>query len=230
MPKLLRLSGLAFGLLAFALSAAAQEDHRISLSVVKRTVGQPTAKTAAGDERGRVQALFITVQNGSSHGVPEGVLRWTAVVRKTYGDSYKYSGTEPLKALRSFQSVEIQCGSFEIDSHVGAASIERDRIDYEVVVLHEGKETASTVSTTTFAALAGKAQPMTAMAEAPDAKPAKRPAEAPAKDAKPGMPAAVGAEKMPAQNPAPPVAEPPPVPQQKFDFFNLGGKTAPKAN
>ncbi|MEO6784867.1 MAG: hypothetical protein ABI318_01935 [Chthoniobacteraceae bacterium] len=240
MPRLTRIAEIAACLLLSALGCMADDMPRVSLTVSKRTIVQPTAKTPAGAEKGRVQALIVLVENSSSHSLPEGQIRWTAVVRKAGGGSLKYTGTEVLKPLRSFQSAEIQCGAFEIDSRLGATAVERDRIDYDLVLLHNEKESARTFSVSNFAALAEKAEPVTREPDAAapkvanneeDPVPGKRKRELPA------AAAIIGAEKIPPQKPAMPVAEiakpveePPPVPQQKFDFFNLGGKKAPAAN
>lgn len=240
MPRLTRIAGIAVCLIFPALCCLADDKPRVTLTVSKRTIGQPTLKTATGVENGRAQTLSVLVENSSSRPLPEGLLRWTAVVRKLSGGSFKYSGTEVVKPLRSFQSAEIQCGPFEIDSRpsVMTTIIERDRIDYELVLLHNEKESARTISVSNFAALAEKAEPMPGAAglaapfapRNPDFPPRRK-----RDDEKPAQPAIIGAEKMPPVKPAIPVAEiakpanePPPVPQQKFDFFNLGGKTAPK--
>ena len=240
MPKLPRFVGIASCLLLSAFSGLADDKPRVALTVSKRTIAQPSVRTAAGEETGRRQTLSVVVENLSSRASPEGSLRWTAVVRKVAGGSYKYSGTEVLPPLRAFRSAEIQCGVFEISAVQGVASIERDRIDYEMVVLHDERESGRTVSTSTFAALTQKAEAVAKVGENGqqnndnDEQAPKKP-----KDEKPAAPATVGAEKMPPQKPAipvanvakptaKPVAEPPPPPSvQPVDFFNLGGKKAP---
>jgi hypothetical protein len=232
MSRLPHIAGIVCCLLLPALRCTGEDKLRVSLSVSKRTIVQPTEKSLAGDEKGRVQALIVVAENLSSHALPEGSLRWTAVVKKVSGGSLKYTGTQTLKPLHSFQSAEIQCGAFEIESRPGATAIERDRIDYELILLHNERETTRTASTANFAALAEKAQP--AVADPEPAKVAKIEEDPAANIPKPAGPAPIGAEKMPRQKPALPVAEivkpadePPPVPQQVFDFFNLAGKTAP---
>lgn len=221
-------------LLLPALCCMGEDKPRVSLTVSKRTIVQPTEKTAAGDEKGRVQALSVVAENLSSRALPAGSLRWTVVVKKVSGGLLKYSGTEVLKPLRSFQSAEIQCGAFDIESRPGATAIERDRLDYELVLLHNERETTRTVSTASFAVLAEKAQPV--VAEPDPAKVAKNDSDAAGKIPKPADPAGASVEKMPPPKPTPAVAEivkpadePPPVPQQAFDFFNLSGKKAPAA-
>ena len=135
-----------------------------------------------------------------------------------------------LKPIRSFQSAEIPCGSFEIDSRQGLTGIERDRIDYEVVLLHGEKESARAVSVSNFAALAEKAVATTWEADELVPKAAKPPEEPAVKKPtgeKPAVTDGLSAEPMAPRKPGAGAAEFPPVPQQKFDFFNLGGKKTP---
>ena len=183
-----------------------------------------------------MQTLVVSVTNQSIRALPAGEIHWTAVVRKYGSELLKHSGKAELPPLVSFKAAEISCGSFDVGTRLGLTGVERDRIDYEIAILHGGKETCRTASVTNFAALAEKAQSMNNEAGADEPKVAKIPEEpAPKKPENPIQPAIIGAEKMPPQRPALPVAEikpaaePPPVPQQKFDFFNLGGKKGPEA-
>jgi len=234
-PWLLRIAGFALSLLFPALACSADDKPRVSIAVTKKSAGRPISKSAAGVETGRTQALFAVVENSSVRTFPEGSLRWTAVVRKSSGGMLKYSGAESVKSLRSFQSVEIPCGLFEIDTRPGTMSRDRDRIDFEMVYVVEENEIVRTSSTANFAVLAQKAQSVFPEAEPgamkpEDAAPRKRPAEE-----KPAMPPLIGAEKMPPKKPALPAAEITrpadalPPPNQPFDFFNLRGKMAPAA-
>jgi hypothetical protein len=124
-----------------------------------------------------------------------------------------------------------------VDARQTGTTVERDKIDYEVVISHAGKETYRTTSVSNFAVLAAAAQPMGKQEDAP-AGTADGTAIAPA--VKPAEPVGADAGKMLPQKPATPAAEVaktpgetmpaiPPVPQQSFDFFNLGGKKAPEA-
>jgi hypothetical protein len=238
MPILMRFASIAGCLLLSLVCCGAAEGKRVLVTVNKRTIGRVGGKTVAGEEASRLQTLVVSVTNQSIRALPAGEVQWTAVVRKSGSDSLKYSGKGELPPLVSFKSAEVSCGPFDVESRVAATGIERDRIDYEIAILHEGKETYRTASVSNFAALAEKAQSVTNEAPADEPKVAKIP-EDPVpktpKEEKPAQPAIIGAEKMPHQKPAIPVAEtklpvePPPVPQQKFDFFNLDGKRPPAA-
>lgn len=234
MPHLQRMIGIACCVLFSALSGLADEKPRVSLTVAKKTITPPVGKTSSGEERGRMQTLVVAVGNLSIAALPGGTVRWTAVVRKVYGGSSKYSGTAVLKPLRSFKSEEMQCGAIEIDTRQGATAVERDRLDYEVVVFHNEKESARVASVTNFAMLADKAEDVTTQNEvtAPNiAATRKDPDRKKAKEEKPAEIPLVAAEKMMPPKPVAPIleiskplTEPPPESQPPFDFFNLGGK------
>ena len=240
-PRLLQTVLFALCALFPALACLADDKPRVTITVTKKSVGRPASKSVAGAETGRPQSLFAAVENLSIRTLPEGSLRWTAVVRKYSGGMLKYSGTESVKSLRSFQSVEIPCGLFEIDTRPGATSLERDRIDFEVVYVVEENEIVRTSNATNFAVLAQKAQPMTPEAEPAAMKPEDAAAPKLPAEEKPAMPPLIGAEKMPPTKPALPAAEiirpaeitkpadALPPPNQPFDFFNLRGKKAPAA-
>lgn len=222
---ILRLAGC---LLLLASVAPAQEKLRVNLSVSKKTIEQPVRKFNSGEERGRMQTLVVSVENNSTRELPEGTIRWSALVRKTYGSSYRYSGTATVKPLRSFQSAEVQCGAFDIDTRTGYGSVERDRIDYDVTLLHNEKETTRVASVSKFSLLAEKAHPasreddMEMRRRAAESKPAALPPPTTEK-VMPEKPA------VPAPETTRSVAELPPVPQGNFDFFNLAGKKTPEA-
>lgn len=232
MPTLTRIASFAGCFLLALLCCRAADTNRVMVTVSKKTIGKLGGKTAP------VQTLAVSVTNQSIRALPAGEIQWTAVLRKYGTELLKYSGKVELPPLVSFKSAEIPCGSFDVETRLGLTGVERDRIDYEIAILHGGKETYRTASVSNFSALAEKAQSMTNEAGADGPKVAKIPAEPAPKKPKDGMPsppAIIGAEKMPPQKPTIPVAEikpfaePPPVPQQKFDFFNLGGKKAPEA-
>ncbi len=233
--RLLRVIGIAFCVFFPVIACLADEKPRVSITIIKKAVGHPASKTVAGAENGRPHTLFATLENLSIRTLPEGTLRWTAVIRKYPGGLLKYSGTEPVKSLRSFQSSEIQCGVFELDAKPSVTILERDRIDYEMVYLIGEKEIARSVSTSNFAALMQKAESMTPEVVIVPAKPDDAAAPKKPADEKPASPAIIGAEKMPPAKPARPTEEgakpgdAPTPPQQPFDFFNLGGKKPPAA-
>jgi hypothetical protein len=234
----MKLIALSAALLMPAMSCMAADDSpRLQVTVSKKTIVRPASRGVLGDERGRVQTLVLSVVNQSIRSLPEGSVWWTAVVRKGASGSYKYSGTGKLPPLISFRSAELQLGAFEVDASQTGTTVQRDKIDYEVIISHNGKETYRTTSVSNFAALAAAAQPMGAQEEGPAGEAAKIEGVSPPK---PPEPVPADGEKMSPPKPTLPVAEvtkppgepapaEPPIPQQPFDFFNLGGKKPPAA-
>ncbi len=219
----------------------ADDANRLLVTVTKKTLAKVPGKVLPGDEPSRMQTLAVAVTNQSVRPLPAGTIQWTVLIRKHSGDVLKHFGKADLAPVASFKTVEVTCGLFEVAGHLASSGAERDRVEYDIAVLHGRREIYRTTSVANFAALSEKAQVVTAApgaGEAADAKVAKAEdpsAPKPANDAKPAQPLAAMAEKPPAEKPAAPtadakpVAEPPPVPQQTFDFFNLRGKTAPAA-
>lgn len=233
MLRLPRLAGFAGCLLLSLPCGHADDAPRISVAVVKKTAGKGMDRVIGGEDRSRPQELAVTVTNQSMRSLPAGVVQWSIVVRKSYGSSWKHSGKKELPPLLSFKSAEVTCGSFDVESRRYSSGTERDRIEYEIVILHGGKESYRTASVSNFAALAEKAESSDdewvdfgRMGKDFGERMRRMPA-----DEKPAEPRIIGAEKIPPQKPVVPAAKPdaenPPLPQQKFDFFNLAGKTAP---
>lgn len=219
----------------------AADSTRLLVTVNKKTLGRISDKTVGGVAGSRTQTLVVSVTNQSVRAVPAGVIQWTAVLRKSGTGALKYSGKKELPALVSFKSAEVTFGVFDVGTYLSATGVENDKLDYEIVILHDGKETYRTTSLSSFAALAERAELVSNedrtagnrgnnQNNQDDQKPKAQ------TDVKPAEPAIIGAEKMTPQKPEAPVAElapaaaaPPPVPQQAFDFFNLRGKRPPVA-
>jgi hypothetical protein len=224
---------------------ATAEPSRMLVTVSKKTISKTSDKSSSGSDRNRRQTLAVSVTNQSVQSLPAGVIRWTAVVRKPYSELLKYSGKSDLPALPSFKMAEVQCGAFNVKTRQSDSGTENDRVEYEIAILHDGKETYHTTSVSNFAVLAEKAEEMhdedgaagngeNNRNDQDDNKSRKR------REMRPEEPAIIGAEKMPAQKPETPVAEiapaapatmtaPPVVPHKAFDFFNLRGKSSPSA-
>jgi hypothetical protein len=243
----------AFVVSLFSLAAvlsAEETKNGMSVTVSRKIVAQPPGAAAADGEWRRVQTLTLAAKSISIRNFPEGTVQWTVLLRhRDYGIATKHTGTEKLPPLRRLESVEIPIGVISVGME---QSIERDKIDYEVIVSHEGKETVRIASTSNFAALAeaartperehfgflGRREGRRRMGEDRPAGDGPKPAETGKEPAPPTPPAAAGAPtadaKMPPTPAAPPeprkaAAEPPPAPAPSFDFFNLGGKTPPVA-
>jgi hypothetical protein len=204
-------------------------DSRLFVTVSKKTVARPILNPQGAQMVGMIQGLKLSAKNGSIRDLPAGKVDWTLVVRKLYGVHAKYSGTAVLPALRSLQAAEVEFGAVEIASAVTTAGIETEKMEYDVIVSHDGRQTARSTSCSDFAKIAATAPDYSAGAgnAAPPQPVTPPPPAAAVMPPEPPTPAAVSTVPT-APPPAPPV-EPPPVPQRPFDFFNLGGKKpAPK--
>lgn len=210
--------------LLFSSICPADDKPRLQVEVTKKS-GTKTLGRIFGDEDStRAITLAIKVTNSSVRPLPAGVVEWTVVVRRRYGGMFKQSGKMDLPPLVSFKSAELLSDSIEFFARPGAASSEKDRLEYEVVVSHNGKESHRTASTTNFTTLAQNAETRNNWQHDEENKPDKEkpPEPAPAEVAKMAQPTVV-----PDKPAAPRAAEPPPVPAQPFDFFNLAGRKSP---
>jgi hypothetical protein len=243
MRTLLHFARLAACLFLSSVFVEAADSTRLLVTVNKKTIGRFTDKVVAGGGGSRTQTMAVSVTNQSIRPLPAGVIQWTAVVRKYSSGLQKYTGKNDLPPLLSFKAAEVSCGVFDIGTYQSSVGVEKDRIDYEIVILHDGKESYRTVSVSNFAALAEKAE-LVKNVDPNDGKNGNNENDSGPKgpkNPKPAEPPIAGPEKTPAQRPAVPVAEisspapatpvaaPPPVPQKSFDFFNLGGKKPPEA-
>ena len=106
----------------------------------------------------RMMALQIIAKNVASRALPEGSLEWRILVIKTgYYSSPNtdlYSGKEKFAALKTAASNELLVGSAQISGWQGASAQHKDKLEYQIVITHDGKETARITSTPAFDSLA----------------------------------------------------------------------------
>ena len=92
--------------------------------------------------------------------MPEGEVAWTILVKK-WGYStpliYIYTGTEKLKVLKPAETADMVFGSAEITGYNSSGYTEKDKIEWQVIVKQDGKETLKVASTSAFDSLAKKA-------------------------------------------------------------------------
>jgi hypothetical protein len=229
---------------AFTLTAQAEEKNGLLVSVSKKTLDRNDTKGIYSGRIDRIQGLMLSVKNTSIRDFPEGEVQWTIVVRKALaGGLEKYSGKETLKTLRPSSSAELVLGAAQTGGYRAGYYYTynyKDKLEYEVVIVHDGKETLRTSSDANFAALSKRAismdtpaaavpdpaaplvAPLPAVPGVPVVPPAPTPPTPPA-------PAPAPATKPVAPNPAPAAPDPAPAPDpnaKPFDFFNLDRKKA----
>jgi hypothetical protein len=112
--------------------------------VSKKTIDRSDERSSSfySDRINRTQGLKAVVKNISFRDKPEGQLEWTLLVRKYYSTTIeKHSGTEKLPALRKAESAEFQLGSAQIYGWRSPSYNVKDKIEYQVIISHEGTET-----------------------------------------------------------------------------------------
>jgi hypothetical protein len=128
--------------------------------VSKKTIDRSDERSSSfySDRINRTQGLKAVVKNISFRDKPEGQLEWTLLVRKYYSTTIeKHSGTEKLPALRKAESAEFQLGSAQIYGWRSPSYNVKDKIEYQVIISHEGTETIRVSSTSAFDSLAKRA-------------------------------------------------------------------------
>ena len=145
-----------------AVTCRAEEKNGMLLTVTKKTLDRNDTRTGSyysTDRIDRTQGLKVTVKNCSLREMPPGELKWTLLVRKYYsGSSVEgYTGTEPVKALKPSESVDLLVGAAQIQGWSDMSGQSKDKIEHQVVVTHNGKETIRVQSMSNFDVVASRA-------------------------------------------------------------------------
>ena len=168
--------------LAFAallvLCADAAEKNGLIASVGKKTIDRDSS-TGYYVKTDKTQGLALDLKNNSIKEFPEGEVAWTIVVRRSYEERMeKMSGKEKLKGLKPSQQAQIVLGAAQVSDYKTGYSNYKDKMEYDVIITHDGKETIRLTSTPGFAALAKRAVTVrTADEEEPTVRPRTVPVE-----------------------------------------------------
>ena len=219
---------LAFLLICTITCARADEQNGLLVSIGRKTVDRNSSRGPRAEATKFIQGLKTEVKNVRLKPLPAGEVRWTILVRRHSEEMMRYQGSEPLKALKNSETTELMFGDFNSVGIRGDEGVDKERLEYQLVILHEGKETYRFATAPNFAALAkdstlGKRQRGEEDETPPklaEVEPKKMPME-PKKVAEPekkAMPPTPETTRL-----APPVEPAPPV-RPPVDFFNLGGK------
>ena len=148
------------GLLAASGLLRAEEKNGISLSVSKKTLDRNDTRTSYyyADRIDRTQGVKAIIRNTTFKALPEGEVKWTILVRSYSSSALQGStGTEPLKALKTAETVEMTLGAAQITGWKDGYDAAKDKIDYQVIVSTGGEERVRVQSTPGFDALAKRA-------------------------------------------------------------------------
>ena len=155
---------LALGVSALLLNGAAAQNSKngLLLTVVKKTLDRNDSHPGYYLETqiDRTMALKVTAKNVSMKEMPEGVIEWSLLVKKYNYSPVRYDlyqGTEKLQALRVGESADVIIGGAQISGWRDISESHKDKLDYQVIVKHDGKETNRVSTTASFDALAGRA-------------------------------------------------------------------------
>lgn len=147
---LMNMRFVAVMLLAFTLSAQAEEKNGIRVDVTKKTVERNDGPPSHAREIGRTMTLGVTIKNVSFADQPAGEVGWIVLVRRwTMSEVERleiFEGTEKLPALVRAQAIDMQLGEIKIGGHLHGTSKEHvDEIaGWKVAVKREGKATEFT--------------------------------------------------------------------------------------
>jgi len=146
-------------LLGQAGAARAEEKNGLLVTVAKKTLDRNDSRAPYYYDRiDRTQGLKVTVKNNSFREMPAGEVEWTLLVRKYYSSSIEgFAGKEPLKALKPSETAEMVLGSAQIFGWADISGQAKDKIEHQVVVTQDGKETIRLQSTAGFDAVAKRA-------------------------------------------------------------------------
>ena len=213
---------LAFLLICTITCARADEQNGLAVSITRKTVDRNSSRGPRAETIKFVQGLKAEVKNVRLRPLPAGEVRWTILVRKHSDEMMRYQGSEPLKALKNSETTEVMFGDFNSLGIRGYEGLAKDTLEYQLVILHEGKETYRFATAPNFAALVkestlGKRQ-RGEEDEAPPKLAEVDPKKMPMEPEKKAMPPTPETKKI-----VPPV-EPAPAVRPPVDFFNLGGK------
>ena len=135
--------------------ACADEQNGLSVTISRRTSDR--SSTSEGNGSKVRQGLRVEMKNQRPKSMPAGELQWTVVVKKRYSSLEKHNGKEVVKALKPSEISELVVGDFGLATVREYESVAKDKIEYEIVIRHEGKETYRFSTTPNFAALAKEA-------------------------------------------------------------------------
>ncbi len=137
-------------------ASVAEEKNGISVTVQKVTLDKSDSRGGYYMERiNRTQGLKVTVKNVSFKDMKEGEVDWQILVKRYYASGIvSYTGTEKLKALKAADGQDMTIGAAQISGWKEGGSMEKDKIEWQIIVKQDGIETMRAQSTSTFDSLA----------------------------------------------------------------------------
>ena len=156
-PRLI-LASLA--VLAVSATALAEEKNGLLVTVQKTTLDRSDQRGGYfyGDRLNRTEGLKVSIKNTSFKPMPEGEVRWEILNRKHDSSSIESTdGKEKLKALKPAEIAELKIGAAEVTGYRDGYENAKDKIEWQITVIQEGKEVMKSASTAGFDAIAKRA-------------------------------------------------------------------------
>jgi len=151
--------------LASGVAARGEEKNGLSLTVSKTTVDRADQRAGAfaySTHIDRTEALKLAIKNTSFKAIPEGDVKWEILVRKYLSTTIEStSGKEKLQALKPAESAEVIIGGAQIEGWRDGTNMYKDKIEWQVSIMVEGKELIKLNSTSAFDTLAKRATKIT---------------------------------------------------------------------
>ncbi len=147
------------------LTVRAEEKNGVSLNVSKTTLDRADQRPGAfgySTRIDRTEALKVAIKNTSFKPMPEGEVQWEILVRKYLSNFIEStSGKEKLQALKPSEEASITIGGAQVEGWRDAGGQSKDKIEWQVTVVVDGKEVIKSSSTQAFDALAKRATKVT---------------------------------------------------------------------
>jgi hypothetical protein len=155
----------AIMLMCAAAGYAQEEQNGLQIEVTRKTTSRNDVRTDAYFDRSinRTMGLHVVVKNVSMKPFPEGEIDYSLLVLKVdYSPVYYelYTGTEKLPALQIGDSADIVIGDAQINGYANPSEQRKDKLDYQLIIKHNGAETARVSSMDDFDTVAENAHKM----------------------------------------------------------------------
>jgi hypothetical protein len=160
MSTSLRWLPLVVALLLAGLPARAEEKNGLHVTVGKTTLDRADQRRGYyySTRINRIEALKVSIRNTTFKALPAGEVKWEMLNRKYYSTTIEsMSGTEKLQPLKAAEKVDMVIGGAQVQGWRDTSNQAKDKIEWQIVILQEGKELMRMSSTSAFDTLAKRA-------------------------------------------------------------------------
>ena len=141
-----------------------EEQNGLQITVSRKTTARDDQRTAYYLQKmDRTMALHVVVKNVSMKPLPEGRVEYSLLVNKALYYEHKrelYTGSEVLPALQPAATADVVLGSAQVNGYRDLFEQRKDKMDYKVVLVYNGKPMATVTSKEGFDSAAMNATKM----------------------------------------------------------------------